>query len=290
VLLVAPFFLLIYAIEGLYQMRVTRRFWQEAFAVFKATSLVLIMMIVAIFLKREWFSSRFIILAGWMLSVFYVVFARYLLRSVQQWFLINQGVGVHRVLLIGTNGKIKSLLRIFQRRLSLGYRVVDNIEDASITHIKEIRDREGIDEIILCDPSITDSEQEKLLDYCEINNIAYKYLPTTLQTSRFSLTVFNGEPMIEFEHTPLDGWGKVVKRAFDIIGSLIGVILFSPVMLLIAVALKLEDPTGPIVYKNERLGENGEKFFVFKFRYMRWRYCITKAKICRAPFFAMEGL
>jgi exopolysaccharide biosynthesis polyprenyl glycosylphosphotransferase len=276
VLLVAPFFLLIYALEGLYQMRVTRRFWQEAFAVFKATSLVLIIMIVAIFLKREWFSSRFIILAGWMLSVFYVVFARYLLRSVQQWFLINQGVGVHRVLLIGTNGKIKSLLRIFQKRLSLGYKVVDNIEDASITHIKEIREREGIDEIILCDPSITDSEQEKLLDYCEINNIAYKYLPTTLQTSRFSLTVFNGEPMIEFEHTPLDGWGKVVKRSFDIIGSLFGVIVFSPVMLLIAAALKLEDPTGPIVYKNERLGENGEKFFVFKFRYMKWRYCINK--------------
>ena len=77
VLLVAPFFILVYAIEGLYRMRVTRKFWQEAFAVFKATSLVLIMVIVAIFLKREWFSSRFIILAGWMLAVVYVVFARY---------------------------------------------------------------------------------------------------------------------------------------------------------------------------------------------------------------------
>ncbi len=276
VLLVAPFFILVYAIEGLYRMRVTRKFWQEAFAVFKATSLVLIMMIVAIFLKREWFSSRFIILSGWMLAVVYVVFARYLLRGVQQWFLLNRGTGVHRVLLIGTNGKIKSMLRIFKRRPSLGYKVVGNIEDASITHIKEIRETKGIDEIILCDPSITDSEQEKLLDYCEINNIAYKYLPTTLQTSRFSLTVFNGEPMIEFEHTPLDGWGKVVKRSFDIVGSIIGVVLFSPIMLLIALVIKLEDPSGPVVYKNERLGENGEKFFVFKFRYMRWKYCINK--------------
>lgn len=276
VLLITPFFLAVYALEGLYRMRVTRRFWQEAFVVFKATSLVLIILIVAIFLKREWFSSRFIILAGWMLAVFYVVFARYLLRSVQQWFLVNKGIGVHRVLLIGTNGKIKSMVRIFKNKLSLGYKVVGNIEDASISHIKEIREEQGIDEIILCDPTITDGEQEKLLDYCEINNIAYKYLPTTLQTSRFSLTVFNGEPIIEFEHTPLDGWGKVVKRAFDIIGSIIGIILFSPVMLLIAAAIKLEDPSGPAVYKNERLGENGEKFFVFKFRYMRWRYCINK--------------
>lgn len=276
VLLITPLFLAVYALEGLYRMRVTRRFWQEAFDVFKATSLVLIILIVAIFLKREWFSSRFIILSGWMLAVLYVVIARYLLRSVQQWFLVNKGIGVHRVLLIGTNGKIKAMLRVFKNKLSLGYRVVGNIEDASITHIKEIREEQGIDEIILCDPTITDGEQEKLLDYCEINNIAYKYLPTTLQTSRFSLTVFNGEPIIEFEHTPLDGWGKVVKRAFDIVGGLVGVILFSPIMLLIAAAIKTEDPSGPVVYRNERLGEDGEKFFVFKFRYMRWRYCINK--------------
>jgi len=276
VLLITPVFLAIYAMEGLYRMRVTRRFWQEAFDVFKATSLVLIILIVAIFLKREWFSSRFIILSGWMLAVLYVVIARYLLQSVQQWFLVNKGIGVHRVLLIGTNGKIKAMLRVFKNKLSLGYRVVGNIEDASITHIKEIREEQGIDEIILCDPTITDGEQEKLLDYCEINNIAYKYLPTTLQTSRFSLTVFNGEPIIEFEHTPLDGWGKVVKRAFDIVGGLVGVILFSPIMLLIAAAIKTEDPSGPVVYRNERLGEDGEKFFVFKFRYMRWRYCINK--------------
>ncbi len=276
VLFITPFFLVVYALEGLYRMRVTRRFWEEAFVVFKATSLVLIILIVAIFLKREWFSSRFIILAGWMIAVFYVVFARYLLRSVQQWFLVNKGIGVHRVLLIGTNGKIKAMVRIFKKKLSLGYRVVGNIEDASISHIKEIREQQGIDEIILCDPTITDAEQEKLLDYCEINNIAYKYLPTTLQTSRFSLTVFNGEPIIEFEHTPLDGWGKVVKRTFDIIGSLFGIIIFSPVMLLIALAIKFEDSSGPVVYKNERMGEDGKKFFVFKFRYMRWRYCINK--------------
>ena len=65
VFFVAPIFVLIFALEGLYQMRTTRRFWQEAYRVFQATSLVLVIVIVAIFLKREWFSSRFIILAGW---------------------------------------------------------------------------------------------------------------------------------------------------------------------------------------------------------------------------------
>lgn len=276
VLLLAPLIILLYAVEGLYEMRVTRRFWREAFDVFKATSLGLIILIVAIFLKREWFSSRFIILAGWAFVVFYVVFARYLVRSIQQWLLVNRGIGVYRVLLIGSNGKLRSMLSLFRKRPELGYVVVDHIEDASITHIKEIRERKGIDEIILCDPTITDLEQEKLLDFCEINNIAYRVLPTTLQTSRFSLGVFNGEPIIEFEHTPLDGWGKVVKRTFDIVGGTILTILFSPLMLLIAIAIKIEDPKGPIIYKNERIGESGEKFFVYKFRYMLWKYCITK--------------
>ncbi len=76
VLVVAPIFVLIFALEGLYQMRTTRRFWQEAYRVFQATSLVLVVIIVAIFLKREWFSSRFIILAGWGFTVLYVIAGR----------------------------------------------------------------------------------------------------------------------------------------------------------------------------------------------------------------------
>ncbi len=47
-------------------------------------------------------------------------------------------------------------------------------------------------------------------------------------------------------------------------------------MLVIALLIKLEDREGPVIYRNERIGENGKKFFVYKFRYMQWRYCIAK--------------
>jgi hypothetical protein len=59
VLMTAPLFLLIYAFEGLYDIRSTRKFWKEALKIFAATSIGLVIIIVAIFLKREWFSSRF---------------------------------------------------------------------------------------------------------------------------------------------------------------------------------------------------------------------------------------
>ncbi len=276
ILIVAPFFILIYAMEGLYDIRATRKFWKDALKVFAATSIGLFIIIVAIFLKREWFSSRFIILAGWALAIFYVVFARLILHYIQKWLLKNKGIGVHRVLLIGRNGKMKRIKDLIKRKPGLGYKIVEAIGTAHLKMIKKIKKQKGIDEIILCEPSIPDDELEKLIDFCAINNIAYKFIPTTLQTSRFETGVLNGDPIIEIKHTPLDGWGKIIKRVFDIVGSLILIILFSPIMIITAILIKLEDRKAPVIYKNERIGSDGEKIIVYKFRYMKWAHCINK--------------
>ena len=275
ILLVVPFFILIYAIEGLYDIRSTRKFWKETLKVFSATSIGLVIIIVTIFLKREWFSSRFVILAAWGLSVLYVVLARYLIQLFQKWLLRKKGIGVHRVLLIGMNGKMETISKLISQNKNLGYRVVDKIATASLHVIKEIKQQRGIDEIILCEPTITDAEQEKLVDYCAIHNIKFKYIPTTLQTSMFKLGVLDGEPLIEVRNTPLDGWGKILKRVFDFATSFLGIIITSPVLILTAIAIKI-DSRGPIIYKNERVGNDGEKFFVYKFRYMKNDFCISK--------------
>ena len=275
VLIIAPIFILIYAAEGLYDIRSTRKFWKETLKVFTATSIGLVIIIVAIFLKREWFSSRFIILAAWGLAVFYVIIARYLIQLIQKWLLRNKGIGVHRVLLIGRNGKINAISRIIRNNKNLGYRIVDQIDSARLKEIKIIKQERGIDEIILCEPSTTDDEQEKLIDYCAIHNIKFRYIPTTLQTSKFEIGVLNGEPLIEVKNTPLDGWGRILKRVYDIIFSSLAIIISSPIMLATAIAIKL-DSDGPVIYKNERIGSDGKKFFVYKFRYMKWEYCVTK--------------
>jgi len=275
VLFVAPLFILIYAVEGLYKIKSTRKFWQEVLKVFLATSIGLVAIIVAIFLKREWFSSRFVILAAWGLATIYVVLARYLIHLIQKWLLRNRGTGVHRVLLIGRNGKMDTIGRLFKQDKNLGYKVVEQIDTAHLKVVNAIKDEKGIDEIILCEPDITDDEQEKLIDYCAIHNVTYKYIPTTLQTSKFEMGVLNGEPLIEVRHTPLDGWGRILKRIFDITSSIIGIVLTSPIMILTALAIRL-DSQGPIIYKNERIGADGRKFFVYKFRYMRWENCVTK--------------
>lgn len=273
---VAPLFLIVIALEGLYTMRATRSFSKEMYGVARALTLGLVILIIAVFLNREWFSSRFVIVASWALAVTYIVVARYIVQRIQKWYLVHRGVGIHRVLLIGTNQKMYALRKFLMKSKQMGYRVVDQVDMIGISRIKEIRAKKGIDEIIVGDPTLTDGEQEKLFDYCQINNITYKYFPTTLQTQRFSMKIFNGEPIIEFQHTPLDGWGRVIKRIYDIIAGFFLTVLFGPIMLVVALLIKLEDPDGPIIYKNERIGENGQKFFVYKFRYMQWKYCVTK--------------
>ncbi len=285
---VAPFFLLTIAFEGLYTMRATRRFSQEVYSVVKAITFGLIILVIAVFLNREWFSSRFVILVGWAIAIVYVVLARYIIQRVQKWFLVNRGVGIHRILLIGTNKKMYALAKYLSKHRELGYRVVDQIDTASVVQVKEIRAAKGVDEIIVGDSTLTDDEQEKLFDYCQINNITYKYFPTTFQTQNYSMKIFNGEPIIEFQHTPLDGWGRIIKRAYDIVAGFILTVLFSPIMLIVAILIKLEDPDGPIIYKNERIGENGTKFFVYKFRYMLWKYCVTKDNPHMAEAMAFE--
>ncbi|HEX7586219.1 MAG TPA: sugar transferase, partial [Patescibacteria group bacterium] len=272
--IVAPIFILIYAIQGLYAIRTTRKFWKEALKVFFATSIGLVVIIVAIFLKREWFSSRFIILAAWSLATIYIVLARYLIQLIQKWLLRNKGAGVHRVLLIGRNGKMDTVARLFQQDKNLGYKVVEQIDTAHLKVVKRIKEEKGIDEIILCEPSVTDDDQEKLIDYCAINNVTYKYIPTSIQTAKFEMSILNGEPLIEVKHTPLDGWGRILKRIFDIFSAVIGILLTSPIMILTAIAIWI-DSRGPIIFKNERIGSEGQKFFVYKFRYMKWDYCVT---------------
>jgi len=273
-MLIAPVFIIIYALEGLYDIRVTRKFWREAVNIFLSTSIGIVIIIVAIFLKREWFSSRFVILVAWAASVFYVLIARYLVQLIQKWLLRNKGIGVHRVLLIGKNRKMNYIAELIKNRKNLGYKVIDQIDTAHLKVIQKIRADKGIDEVILCEPSVTDDEQEKLIDYCAINNVAFKFIPTTLQTSNYQIGVLDGEPLIEVMNTPLDGWGRIIKRVYDVLVSLFGIIITSPIMLITAVLIKLDSP-GPIIYKNERVGDNGRKFYVYKFRYMKWDNCIT---------------
>ncbi len=274
--LIAFIAIVIFALEGLYNIRSTRKFWQEIYSIFKGTTIVLVLVMIGFFLQREWFSSRFVIVTAGVLVVTWVSVGRIVLHAFQKWLLVQYGTGVHRVLLIGAGDKIKYICRIIRTEHRLGYRVIDHIDYINIRKIKKINRRFGIDEIIVDEPSMPDDLLTKLHDYCEINDITYKFIPSSRQTTRFEMIIFEGEPLIELMHTPLDGWGKITKRAMDIIVSTFLIILTSPIMLTAAILVKLENINAPIVFKNVRIGSHGKEFYVYKFRYMKWKWCTTR--------------
>ena len=69
-------------------------------------------------------------------------------------------------------------------------------------------------------------------DFCHRNRIEFKFVPAILQSisTNFEVKTLFDEPVIEIKNTPLDGWGKIAKRIFDIIGSLFGLIITSPIL------------------------------------------------------------
>jgi lipopolysaccharide/colanic/teichoic acid biosynthesis glycosyltransferase len=85
-------------------------------------------------------------------------------------------------------------------------------------------------------------------------------------TTNVELNTFDGAPIIEIKRTSLDGWGKIIKRAVDIFGSLVGLIILSPFFLITALIIKI-DSSGPVFVKLKRISQK-QNFYLYKFRSM----------------------
>ncbi len=270
-LVIGVFFVLIYAIDGLYNVRATKRTLREVYLVFRATAIGLTIIIVGLFLDRDLFSSRFIILGGGLMAILFVSFGRITLGFIQRRLLITKGIGVHRLLVIGVNGYCASLRNYVKKNPEAGYKMMAHIDKMDLGRIDRIRKMKGVDEIIKCSLDGSKKDFLDLKEYCLRNKISFKYVPTLIQTSNFDLGIFLGEPLIEIKNTPLDGWGKILKRAFDMVGAAIGMIIFGIPMAIIALLVWLESGR-PVIFKNERVGHKGI-FYLYKFRYLRKKYC-----------------
>lgn len=273
-LLIAPFVIVLFAFEGLYSMKTTRSRLKEVYKIFAATSTALLVLVIVIFLNRDFFSSRFIILSAWTLTIIGTSLGRVLVGYIQNVLSTKRGVGVHRVLVIGKNSISCSILQKIKERAYPGYRVIANIDDFNWEQLKEIKEKRGIDEIIQCEPDLLRSKVNMLVRFSEIYKIDYKYIPNLFEAHATNITFrqFAGYPLIEINKTSLDGWGKVLKRIFDLIFAVLFVVVFSPVYLLIALAIKL-DSSGPVIYKDYRCGYKKRKFVFYKFRSLYAELC-----------------
>ncbi len=266
--LVALSWIVIFAFSGLYAVNARRKFIDELYKIFLACSSGMMLIFTVIFIKRELFDSRFIILAGWILSIIFVFLGRLTVRKIQRIF-FKKGIGAHNLIIIGEDKTTENIVKLFKENPEWGYRVIDWVKDYKkdwnklLQLVKENR----IDEILQCEDR--GEEALELVIFCNEHHIVYKYIPTLFETQATNIEInyLGGFPIIELKKTPLDGWKKILKRIFDIVGSILAIIVFSPIMLLVAIAIKL-DSKGPIFFGYQRIGQHGKPFFYFKFRSM----------------------
>jgi len=276
VLLVSLIWLIIFALAGLYRMRTSHRSIEEFFRITIAASAGLALIAIYLFMKREWFDSRFLILAAWFLAIFLVTFGRWLVRRLKQYLVSHYGIGAHRVLVIGGDGLTKTITQEIKRRPNLGYRIIKHLDDLNLEEVKKTTANPNIDDIILANPNFPRQKVLQLIDLCEESRLNFKFVPNLFQvlTTNVDIDTLATVPLIELKRTALDGWGRVIKRTIDILGAIVCLIIFAPLMALITLMIKWES-AGPVIYRNERVGPKGN-FDVLKFRTMWLKYCTGK--------------
>lgn len=262
---VALGWLIIFAFAGLYSPDPNRKLLPDLTSVVLASSAGLAAVAVILLFGQTVFDSRFLVIVSWGLAIIYVGLGRVLMRGVKG-ILYRQGIGLRRVVIIGSGESAKALVENLTKRRELGYRILAQFE----TVVEFLKNPpKHFDELLFLSLQPTSSEALLLLDYCNAEHVVLKYSADLFATYAATKRVqpLAGIPMVELARTPLDGWGRVLKRLSDIIVSILALIILSPVLLIIALIISIE--TGaPVLYKNERVGIRGQKFFTLKFRSM----------------------
>ncbi len=268
----------IFALAGLYSVR-PRRAWDELGRLLVGGTAGAMVLIGTVFFQRELTTSRFIVLAVWALGIAYVWIGRLAIRVVRH-TLLRARVGHRRVALVGHGKAADDLAKLYAKNPIIGLTVVkrfDSWNDAARQTLVRLATRGEVDEVLLADPDLPKEQALDLIAFAEEHHLAFKYLADLFAASfgRIVMDTAGGIPVIEVKRTPLDGWGRIFKRLFDIVVALALIIVTSPLMILIALLIKLTS-RGPVFFAQlpdgspaERVGEGGHAFRYFKFRTMR---------------------
>ena len=270
----------IFALEGLYNTRNTRKGLDEFAGIFVGVSAGIMLVVLWIFLSRSFFFSRLIIVYTWFLAIVFVTVGRRLIRGLQR-YLYRYKIGVRRVAVLGDNGISEIIAGQIHGDRKLGYQLVGMITIKNnckklkdfrylglFSDLKDIIGKYRLDEVIITDTALPEKQILKIVEICKLKNVLLKVVPNLFKiiSSNIDFTTFAGAPIIEYKRTSLDGWGKIAKRAFDLIFASVVLILALPLNLVIALIIKL-DSKGSVLFRQERVGAEGN-FNFYKFRSM----------------------
>lgn len=278
-----PGYVILYYIFNMYTpKRATRRKY-ELFAIFKANTVGLILFIVTLYIIKQIDFSRSMIVIFYVINIILTTMFRFFVRFVLQYFR-RKGYNLKYVLLIGYSRAAEEYITRINANLQWGYVVRGILDDrvpsgtmykgvkvvGRIENIHYILPENKLDEIAIT-LSLNDYDRlEYIVDLCEKSGVHTKFIPdyNSLVPSRPYTEDLMGLPVINIRYVPLTNtlnW--ILKRAVDVLGALIGIIISSPIMLLAAIAVG-GSGRGPVIFKQERIGLHNKPFYMYKFRTM----------------------
>jgi exopolysaccharide biosynthesis polyprenyl glycosylphosphotransferase len=228
--------------------------------------------------------SRVMIFYVWALSIFFIALGR-LLNDWLRRRMVRRGWGRRRVLIVGTGDIARMILQKIIWSPDLGYDALGVItmqEPAldellgvpilgSSAQLGEIIVSEDADEVIIALPEETPHQELLwLISQCERGQVTIRVYPDLFQimAGAVSISEMGGLPILTVRDIALTGWRRTSKRIVDVLGATVGLVILSPLMLLIAILVKLESP-GSAFYVQERMGLDARPFPIIKFRSMR---------------------
>jgi exopolysaccharide biosynthesis polyprenyl glycosylphosphotransferase len=255
----------------------------EIAALIQVHTFGMLLVFAVIFFIRPFTFSRVMIVLFWCLSTLGLVLERAAARGVAR-ALARRGSGLRRILLVGTGPLGRQVLRTFQSRPELGYRFVGALTAGraevgdklrrvpilgSYEDLERLASEHEIDLVIL---ALAAAEQERMgevLDHLGDAMVDVWVVPDFVRHVRLrgGVAQFEGLPLISLQASPLGGWNGILKRLLDLVLAAGCFLALSPLMLLIAAAVGLTS-RGGVFYRQERMGLDGHRFQILKFRSM----------------------
>ncbi len=259
-------FVCIAAILRLYSLRTTLGPWKELWR----TGLVAILWIALVMawffmVQRQLFFSRALLIQSTFLLAAFAMSGRTAVILLQRRFL-KYGIGVRTVISAGSRGLPESVSKDLKR--DVRYRFLGHVETFSA--IRLMHETSPIDLVLHTSANPDSGDTAELIDYCRSHQIGYAYVPPVFADVPHQLSIGNIGlvPVLKFEPTPLDGWGRVIKRCIDLVLGLAIFIVLLPLLLIIAL-LVLVTSGWPILYISKRTGQYGKGTIpLLKFRSM----------------------
>jgi len=228
--------------------------------------------------------SRLVIAIFFVVALALFTIDRLILRAVLRQ-LRRSGRNLRHVLIVGTGRVAELLLEKMRAHADFGLvvhglvaedearasaeisgaRVVGGLED-----LPRLAEAEGVEIIYLALARPDWRAEERALQLLADSTAAVRIVPDLSEAFRLNASVedFDGMPVVLVTESPEQGWNAVVKRAFDVVGAAVGLVVVSPVLAVLALLVKLDSP-GPVFYSQLRVGMNGRRFRMIKFRSMR---------------------